>query len=915
MEVVTGAMGSLLPKLGELLVGEYKLLKGVKKDVESLEREMKSMNAALVKMAEVPRDQLDNQVIIWADELRELSYDMEDVVDNFLVCAEGSQSDAIADSNNLKRLVGKMANLFTKGKTRHQIGNAIRDIKNRAQEVADRRDRYKVDGVVTNPAGKQKIDPRVLALYKDQKELVGIEDARDELTKMLTDDDGPKQQQHKMKIVSIIGPGGLGKTTLAKAVYDRLQTQFTCTTFVLVGRDPEVKKVLRDIILEVDKNKCMGDLATLDETQLISKLRRLLENARYLIVIDDIWDLKAWDIIKCALLDNNHVSRVITTTRILDVAKNTGDIYKLKPLSHHLSEELFYTRLFGGKDKCPFDHPAEVSSKILQKCGGLPLAIITLASLLAGKPMENWSKVFNSIGFGSGDNNKDVENTRKILSFSYYDLPCHLRSCLLHLSVYPEDDLIMKDTLIWQWVAEGFVIEEPGVSLFETGERYFNELLNRSMIQPVEDSVKYTIYACCIHDMVLDIICLFSKEQNFVTILDSNEEHTPSQCNARRLAVQKRVLPLTNMNMPKLRSDRPYHLEHIGRLPQLRYLSLQSTHISKLPEEIGNLKFLQTLDLRGTDIRELPQSIGLLRKLKQTQLDRFSFKPIHARMRLQAAGLPDRYELVSAIHTRVHGTPMDRNRSVSLLGFYFFCSGFSLQGNHVHVYIVPILPIHGRLGQGYMSVPDPVLPNRDYIQQRAPSYYWEDYKPSRQLRDLAITGSFRRFPTWINSMFLPNLSILTIFVDDLGKQDVVNLGSLPELTVLLGKCVLRGMEFPNGTDDEEESDSEQTKQEFLLGSMESLECIDIRVRVLNSDNEDENRPGPHLTESSDYIAGTSPPVPAQRQAWRRWACFACLNSGSSNSAAPATAGSKQCGGSGQGMGCQEAEDDNEAAQP
>uniref|UniRef100_A0A8R7QLY0 Disease resistance N-terminal domain-containing protein n=1 Tax=Triticum urartu TaxID=4572 RepID=A0A8R7QLY0_TRIUA len=213
MEVVTGAMGSLLPKLGELLMGEYKLQKGVKKDVKSLEREMKSMNAARVKVAEVPRDHLDNQVIIWADELRELSYDMEDVVDNFLLCVEGSESDVVADSNKLKRLTGDMSNFFTKGKTRHQIANAIRDIKNRAQEVADRRDRYRVDDVVANAAGKDKVDPRVLALYKDQKELVDIEDARDELTKRLGY--GPKQQQ-KMKIVSIVGPGGLGKTTLAR---------------------------------------------------------------------------------------------------------------------------------------------------------------------------------------------------------------------------------------------------------------------------------------------------------------------------------------------------------------------------------------------------------------------------------------------------------------------------------------------------------------------------------------------------------------------------------------------------------------------------------------------------------------------------------------------------------------------------
>ncbi|XP_037455370.1 disease resistance protein RGA5-like [Triticum dicoccoides] len=611
MEVVTGAMGSLLPKLGELLVGEYKLQKGVKEDVESLEREMKSMNAALVKVAEVPRDQLDNQVIIWADELRELSYDMEDVVDNFLVCVEGSKSNAVANSNKLKGLTAKMANLFTKGKARHQIADAMKDIKNRAQEVADRHNRYRVDDVVANAAGKHKVDPRVLALYKDQKELVGIEDAQNELTKRLTDGAGDgdgdvPNQQPKMKAVSIVGPGGLGKTTLAKAVYDRLRTQFKYTAFVPVGRNPEVKKVLRDILLEVDKRECMGDVATLDEKQLIDKLQELLENGRYLIVIDDIWDLEAWKIIKCAFIDNNHGSRVITTTRILDVATNTGDIYKLKPLSQHLSEELFYTRLFGGKDKCPFGQPAEVSDKILQKCGGVPLAIITIASLLTGKPMEDWSKVFDSIGFGSGDSNTDVENTRKILLFSYYDLPYYLRSCLLHLSVYPEDYLIMKDKVIWQWVAEGFVSEEPGVSLFETGERYFNELANRSMIQPVGSQETYTIFACRIHDMVLDMICLLSKEQNFVTILDSNEKNIPSPCNARRLAVQKRVAPLANTGMPKLRScyaimckpnalpslsnfqvlrvldmeqcsfdkDHPYHLEHLGRLPQLRYLGM-----------------------------------------------------------------------------------------------------------------------------------------------------------------------------------------------------------------------------------------------------------------------------------------------------------------------------------------------------
>jgi hypothetical protein len=142
----------------------------------------------------------------------------------------------------------------------------------------------------------------------------------------------------------------------------------------------------------------------------------------YFIVIDDIWDTGTWDIVKCALVDNNCASRIITTTRILDVAVKTGEVYKLKPLSHNLYKELFHRRLSGANRKGTSDLPAEVYDKILHKCAGIPLAIITIASLLDNKPVEFWFNIYNSIGFGHEDNN-DVDNTRKILLFSYYDLP------------------------------------------------------------------------------------------------------------------------------------------------------------------------------------------------------------------------------------------------------------------------------------------------------------------------------------------------------------------------------------------------------------------------------------------------------------------------------------------------------------
>jgi hypothetical protein len=86
-----GAMGSLLPKLGELLKEEYKMQTSVKRDVELFSRELGSMRAALERVAEVPCNQLDQEVRLWAGDVRELSYDMEDIIESLLVCVKGSK--------------------------------------------------------------------------------------------------------------------------------------------------------------------------------------------------------------------------------------------------------------------------------------------------------------------------------------------------------------------------------------------------------------------------------------------------------------------------------------------------------------------------------------------------------------------------------------------------------------------------------------------------------------------------------------------------------------------------------------------------------------------------------------------------------------------------------------------------------
>ncbi|KAG2563525.1 hypothetical protein PVAP13_8KG230700 [Panicum virgatum] len=557
-----------------------------------------------------------------------------------------------------KEAIDRTLNWFKQPVIRHKIAKEIREIKSHVEEVAMRRDRYKVNTDVAKPVT---VDPRLLIAQYEVEELVGIDEAREEVVRILTEGNNEVSKQHG-KIVSIVGFGGLGKTTLADVVYKKIRARFDCSAFVSVSQTPDLKKLYKQLLYDLGKSI---NEETLDERRLIELLREFLQDKRYFIVVDDIWDISVWNMIRCALPDNDVGYTIITTTRISDVAKQASGAYKLKPLSPNNSRKLFFRRIFGNvnKDnneetvKCPNEELAEVSDRILKKCAGVPLAIITLASLLAckGRNKLEWYVVYNSVGTGM-ENNMDVENMRKILSFSYYQLPCHLRTCLLYLSMFPEDFEIDKDRLIRMWIAEGFIqCEKQGKSLFELGESYLHELINKSMIRPIHNLFTSMLDSCHIHDMVLDLIRSMSGEENFVTVLSDMDSTSPSNT-IRRLSLQNgnnshviaqdtrsllqharsivifpsavaqvlalgscrvlRVLDLEDCNLSQTSS-----IKFLGNLYQLRYLRLHGTQISQLPEEIGNLQFLQTLDVTFNDISSLPSSVVQLRNLMCLDID------------------------------------------------------------------------------------------------------------------------------------------------------------------------------------------------------------------------------------------------------------------------------------------------------
>lgn len=266
MEVVKGALPGVITKLGDLLVGEFSLHKVEKGEIRFLQVELESMQGALEKHSSTPVDQLDIHDKIWARDLRELSYDIEDTIDTFMVHGRSSEFTWL---HGFKELIGRSYDLFSQFHVRRKTITEIRDIKRRVVEVGERRERYKVSNGVPRPVT---IDPRSLARFEEVKNLVGIDEARDEVIKILMGSEETFRKQ--ADIVSIVGFGGLGKTTLANVVFENLRGQFDCSAFVSVSQAPDMDKLFKDLLYQLSKKNDSS-------INVIDKVREFLQDRRY----------------------------------------------------------------------------------------------------------------------------------------------------------------------------------------------------------------------------------------------------------------------------------------------------------------------------------------------------------------------------------------------------------------------------------------------------------------------------------------------------------------------------------------------------------------------------------------------------------------------------------------------------------
>ncbi|XP_058067578.1 putative disease resistance protein At1g50180 [Magnolia sinica] len=541
---VESAVSLVLRKLSDVLVQEAVSLYGVRDQVEWVERELRRMRCFL-KDAHAKQSG-DERVKNWVADVRDVAYDAEDVIDTFILKIEGHMRSGFVGF--FKRCIFIHVELLA----RREVGNEIERIKNKIREMSASRLTYGITDVSkveegSSSRGESLHEQRQTSPLFGVTEVVGFEEDINILAGQLIDGDS------RRCVVSVVGMGGLGKTTLAVKVHnnDAVKKHFDCCAWVFVYQEYVVRDLLQSII------KCLMPLSQeesekvekMNPVQLREKLSNHLTERKYLVVLDDMWKTEAWDSIVAAFPDMNNGSRILITTRNRDVASYADARscpHQLRLLGDEEGWKLFCKKAFLEQGIHCQQNLEKLGKEILAKCGGLPLAIVVIGGLLSRKATDpkEWEKVLRRISSQFTD---DESRIARILALSYEDLPYHLKPFFLYLGVFPEDYEIRAKKLIYLWTAEGFVEPKGDETVEEAAEACLEELIHRSLIQVSKICSIGGVKSCRIHDLLRELSISKAKEDKFV---DVHHKHTSllSPSNSRRLAIHQAPSKYTCLN-------------------------------------------------------------------------------------------------------------------------------------------------------------------------------------------------------------------------------------------------------------------------------------------------------------------------------------------------------------------------------
>ncbi|XP_027909655.1 putative disease resistance RPP13-like protein 1 [Vigna unguiculata] len=588
--------------------------------LKKLKRKLVSINA-VVDNAE--KNQFRTAYMkAWLDEVRDVLLDTEDLMDeiHYEFSRYGLEAESQSSSSKVCIFESRIK----------EVLEDLESLLNQKDDLGLKNASRVGVGLGLSSNVSQKLPSTSLVV---ENTIYGRDDEKEMILKWMTSD---TEKHSQLSILSVVGMGGLGKTTLAQHVYNdsRIEGKFSIKGWVCVSDEFDVLMVTKAIVGVLTKSK--DDSVDLEMVQ--GRLKEKLTGRKFLVVLDDVWneDRDQWKALQTPLNYGAKGSKILVTTRSNKVASivQSNKVHELKQLGGDHSWKVFAKHAFQDDNPQINAEVKEIGTKIVEKCRGLPLALETVGCLLRSKSsVAEWKSVLSSEIWDFPEEDSKIIPA---LLLSYYHLPSHLKRCFSYCAMFPKDHEFDKKNLIQLWMAENFLPRsEQSKSQEEVGEHYFNVLLSRCFFQQSSGGLK----SCFVmHDLLNDLakyisgdICFrFGVDRAKRTLKETRHisfviDDYGVSCNeyenlydAKRL---RTFLPVTRISYWSWYCE-TLTLELIFKLKCLHVLSFCGcVNLKEVPETIGDLMHLRFLDLSNTGIQKLPNTMCSLCDLQTLKLN------------------------------------------------------------------------------------------------------------------------------------------------------------------------------------------------------------------------------------------------------------------------------------------------------
>ncbi|KAF5472403.1 hypothetical protein F2P56_009124 [Juglans regia] len=613
VDLAFGLAGKVLEKLGSFAYQELCLAWGLQTDLKKIERTISTIKIVLLDAED---KQASNLVLRdWLWQLKDILYDADDVIDEIEYNALRKQAITAYGSTSTK-----VRHFFSSSMalpSRLKLAHKIKDIRERLDEIKANKNQFNLI--------ERREDEHVMPMWREMTHssveslVIGRHGDKEKIVEPLMKANG------NVNVISIVGLGGMGKTTLAKLVYndETVVNHFQLKMWVCVSTDFRVTRLMEEVLKSAG---CKVNKNSSTEDTLQTRLRELLEDKRFLLVLDDVRNdnRNKWVELIDLLNGGSHGSVIVVTTRSHKVSSILDPIYthSLEGLSKEDCLSLFVKCAFKeGEDK-RYPNLLSIADKIVEKCKRVPLAVKSLGGLLYSKVDEReWEFVRDSEIWELEENEGSI---LPALRLSYNQMPIHLKRCFAYCVNFPKDHEFNNFLLIEQWVAHGLILQLPVYKkqeLEDIGDLYIKELMSRCFFQDLDEPI-FDMYTFKMHDLVHDLVLSIGHEEWLE--IDSDNKDMASTVHHLSISSSDQQVSKFSNKLANVRSIMYRTKPHvssveacISRFKSLRVLAIPGSNFENLPSSIGTQKHLRYLDLSNNlSIKKLPNSICKLHNLQ-----------------------------------------------------------------------------------------------------------------------------------------------------------------------------------------------------------------------------------------------------------------------------------------------------------